>query len=142
MQLVRRIPALAFTGALLLGAACSDDNDNDPTGPTVSQVAGTYTATRLRATSPLGTDDVRQSGGSLTATFNANGTVTGHIKVPSQALYEDFAGEWKIDRGEVEIEEIAADIFFEDLKFTVVNNTLVADETINGVRVQVTLTKQ
>jgi hypothetical protein len=126
MQLVRPISALAFTGALLLGGACSDDDDNDPTGPTMSEVAGSYTATRLTATSALGTDDVLQTGGSLTATFNTNGTVTGHATVPSQALDEDFAGEWKIDGGEVEIEEVAADMFFEDLKFTVVNNTLVS----------------
>jgi hypothetical protein len=141
MQLVSRIPALALTAALLLGAACSDD-DNDPTGPTVSQVAGTYTATRLTATSVLGTQDVLQGGGSLTAVFNANGTVTGHAKVPSEGLDEDFAGEWKIDDGEVEIEDVAADIFFEDLKFKLVNNTLVADQTISGVRLQVTLAKQ
>jgi hypothetical protein len=118
MQLVRRISALAFTGALLLGAACSDDDDNDPTGPTVSEVAGTYAATRHTATTALGTEDILQAGGSLTAVFNANGTVTGNATIPSEGLDQDFAGEWKIDDGEVEIEEVSADLFFEDLKFT------------------------
>ena len=142
MVLVRRISALALTGALLSGAACSDDNANDPTGPTVSQVAGRYVATKFTATSALGTQDVLQVGGSLTAVFNANGTLTGHATVPSENLDEDFAGQWKVDDGEIEIEEVAADIFFEDLTFTFVNNSLVADETINGVRIQLTLTKQ
>ena len=141
MQLVRRISALAFAGALLLGAACSDDDDHDPTGPSVSEVAGSYTATRLTATSLFLTEDVLQSGGSLTAVFNTNGSVTGHAKVPSQAVDQDFAGQWKIDDGKIEIEQVAADTFFEDLKFTLVNNTLVADQTINAVRIQVTLTK-
>jgi hypothetical protein len=142
MQLVRRISALAFTGAMVLGAACSDDDRGDPTAPTVSAVAGTYSATRLKATSLFGSEDVLQGGGSLTAVFNANGTVTGHAKVPSQGVDQDFAGQWKIDDGKIEIEEVAADVFFEDLEFTLVNNTLVADQTINAVRIQVTLTKQ
>lgn len=140
MQLVRRISALAFTGALLLGAACKDDDD--PTGPTVGQVAGSYRATRFTATSALGSEDVLQSGGSLTATFAANGALTGHVTIPSQSVDEDFAATWKIDGNEVRIEEASTDIFVEDLNFRVVGAALVADETLSGVRVQVTLTKQ
>lgn len=140
MLLVRRIAVLACSTALLLGAACSDDND--PMGPTVAQVAGSYQATKFTATSALGSEDVLQSGGSLTATFAANGTVTGHVSVPSQAVDEDFAGQWKIDNGEVELEQVPTDIFVENLKFRVVGNTLVGDDTFSGVRVQVTLTKQ
>jgi len=140
MLLVRRISALVFSGALLLGAACS--NDDDPTGLTVAQVAGSYKATKFTATSALGSEDVLQSGGSLTATFAANRTVTGHVSVPSQAVDEDFAGQWKIDNGEVELEQVPTDIFVENLKFSVVGNTLVGDDTFSGVRVQVTLTKQ
>ena len=68
--------------------------------------------------------------------------MTGHVTIPSESVDEDFAGQWKINGGEVEIEEVPSDIFFEDLKFSVVGNTLVADDTFSGVRVQVTLTKQ
>ena len=92
----------------MLGAACSDD---DPTAPTMSQVAGSYRATTFTATSGAATLDVLQSGGSLTAQFDASGTVTGHVKIPSEAVDEDFAGTWKIDGGEVEIEEVPTDIF-------------------------------
>ena len=140
MQLVRRIAALTLSSALLVGAACSDDDD--PTSPTVAQVAGDYRATRFTVTSALGSQDILQSGGSVTATFNANGTVTGHITVPSESVDVDFAGSWKIDDGEVEIEEVPSDILIEDVRFTVVGNTLVGDRTFSGARVQVTLTKQ
>ena len=140
MLLVRRIAAIAYSGALLLGAACS--NDDDPMGPTVAQVAGTYKATKFTATSALGSQDVLQSGGTLTATFAAAGTVTGHVTIPSEAVDEDFAGQWKITNGEVEIDEVPTDIFVEDLSFKIVGTTLVGDQTFSGVRVQVTLAKQ
>jgi len=141
MQLVRRLSALAFTGALLLGAACSN-NDDGPTGPTVAKVAGNYRATRFTATSGSLSQDILQTGGSLTATFKSDGTLTGHVTVPTQSVDEDFTGQWKLVNGEVEIEQVPTDIFVEDLTFSVVGNTLVGDETFSGVRVQVTLTKQ
>jgi len=141
MPLVRRISTLAVTSALLLGAACSHDDDG-PTGPTTASVAGSYKATRFVVTGPLGSQDLLQQGGSVTAKFVADGTVTGHVTVPSAAVNEDFAGKWKIENGEVEIEDVPADIFVEDISFKVVGKTLVGDETFSGVRVELTLTKQ
>ena len=141
MKLVRRFSALAFTGALLLGAACSN-NDDGPTGPTVATVAGNYRATRFTATNGSLSQDILQTGGSLTATFKSDGTLIGHATVPTESVDEDFAGQWKIQNGKVEIEQVPTDIFVQDLSFAVVGNTLVGDETFSGVRVQVTLTKQ
>ncbi|HTK53067.1 MAG TPA: hypothetical protein VL308_14355 [Gemmatimonadaceae bacterium] len=141
MPLVRRIGTLAITGALLFVAACSND-DNAPTAPTTATVAGTYKATRFVVTSPLGTEDVLQEGGSVTTTFAADGTVTGHVTVPSQAVDEDFAGTWKLQNGQVEIEDVPSDSFVEDVSFKPVGKTLVGDETFSGVRVELTLTKQ
>ena len=141
MPLVRRIGTLAITGALLFVAACSND-DNAPTAPTTATVAGTYRATRFVVTSPLGTEDVLQEGGSVTTTFAADGTVTGHVTVPSQAVDEDFAGTWKLQNGQVEIEDVPSDSFVEDVSFKPVGKTLVGDETFSGVRVELTLTKQ
>ena len=141
MPLVRRIGTLAVTGAMLFAAACSND-DTAPTAPTTASVAGTYDATRFVVTSPLGSEDVLQDGGSVTTTFAADGTLTGHVTVPSQAVDEDFAGRWKIQNGQVEIEDVPTDTFVEDISFKPVGNTLVGDETFSGVRVELTLTKQ
>ena len=141
MPLVRRIGTLAITGALLFVAACSND-DNAPTAPTTATVAGTYKATRFVVTSPLGTEDVLQEGGSVTTTFAADGRVTGHLTVPSQSVDEDFAGSWKLQNGQVEIEDVPSDSFVEDVSFKPVGTTLVGDETFSGVRVELTLTKQ
>ena len=141
MPLVRRIGTLAVTTTLLWGAACSND-DNGPTAPTAAKVAGTYNATRFVVTSPLGAEDVLQEGGSVTATLVADGTLTGHVAVPTQSVDEDFAGRWKLQNGQVEIEDVPSDTFVEDISFKPVGKTLVGDETFNGVRVELTLTKQ
>jgi hypothetical protein len=141
MPLVRRIGTLAITGALLFVAACSND-DNAPTAPTTATVAGTYKATRFVVTSPLGTEDVLQKGGAVTARLVADGTLTGHVTVPSQSVDEDFAGRWKLQNGRVEIEDVPSDLFVQDISFKPVGKTLVGDETFSGVRVELTLTKQ
>jgi hypothetical protein len=133
MLLVRRISALALTGVLVLGAACSNDDDT-PTGPTVATVAGNYRATTFTATSSLGSLNVLQSGGSLTANFDAAGTLTGHVTIPTESVDEDFTGTWKLVNGEVEIDQVPTDIFIQDVTFKIVANTLVGDETFNGVR--------
>lgn len=105
-------------------------------------MAGSYRATTFTATSALGTENVLQKGGSPTAQFATSGAATGHVTIPSQAVDEDFVGTWKIENGELEIEEVPSDTFIEDLSFKIAGTTLVADDTFNGVRVQVVLTKQ
>ena len=140
LMISRCAAALALAGTVLAGTACTDDDS--PTGPSVSEVVGNYAATRLTATSVLGTQDILQAGGSLTMQFASSGALTGHITVPSESVNEDFAGTWKIEDGEIEIEQVAADTFVEDLTFTLVRNTLVADEFFDGVRVRATLTRQ
>jgi hypothetical protein len=138
MHPTKRAAALAMMSALLSATACSDDS----TAPTTAQVAGSYRATTFTATSALGTENVLQTGGSLTAQFATSGAVTGHVTIPREAIDEDFVGTWKIENGEVEIEEVPSDIFVEDLSFRIARTTLVADDTFDGVRVQVVLTKQ
>ena len=142
MQLpFRRGGALALAAALLVGGACSDRDD--PTAPTADGVAGSYAATRLTATSPLGTENLLQQGGSLTMELLPSGALTGNLSAPKQGVTNlAFAGTWRIEDGGVEIDEVGADTFVDDLSFRVVGNTLVADEIIDVVRVRATLTKQ
>jgi len=64
------------------------------------------------------------------------------VTVPSRSIDEDFAGRWKLQNGQVEIEDVPSDTFVEDISFKPVGKTLVGDETFNGVRVELTLTKQ
>jgi hypothetical protein len=140
MELLRTARTLVFGGALLGAAACGDDN---PTAPTVAEVAGRYRATTLNVTIMTVVQDVLRDGGSLTFELAENGALTGHLRVPNEGVDEDFAGTWRLEGNEVDIEDIPeVDTFVEDLEFDVRGNTLRADRIIDGVRVQVVMTKQ
>src|SRR5687768_8603686 len=137
----RRFGAALIASTLFIGVGCSDDDG--PSAPTVAQVSGSYTATRLTATSPLGTEDILRTGGSLTMEFLASGVLTGTLSAPGQGITDlAFTGTWRIEDGEVEIDQADADTFVENLSFRVVGNTLVADEIVDIVRVRATLTKR
>ena len=139
MQLSRLAVALTSMSVLLLGAACKE---KDATSPTVLHVPGSYRATTFTVTTALGADNILQSGGSLSAAFDPAGSVRGHATIPRKAVDKDFAGTWKITKGEVKIDGVPSDIFIQDLSFQVAGNLLVADETLGGSRVQVVLAKQ
>ena len=137
----KSLTAVALAGVLLTGSACSDDDD--PTAPTVAQVAGSYAATRLNATTPLGTQNLLDNGGSLTMELLPSRVLTGEVSIPTQGIVDlAFTGTWRIDGTEVDVDQADADTFVEDLSFKVVGNTLVADEIIDIARVRVTLAKQ
>ena len=140
MKLPRTARTLVFGGALLGAAACDDD---DPTAPTVAEVAGTYRATTLNVTIMTVVQDVLRDGGSLTFELAENGALTGQLRIPNEGVDENFVGTWRLEGDEVDIEDVpGTDTFVEDLEFDVRGNTLRADRVIDGVRVQVVMTKQ
>jgi hypothetical protein len=136
----RTISAVTFAGAVTLGAACS--NYDSPSSPVMSNVAGAYQATTFTRTSPQGVQDVLQSGGSLVARFDDAGRVTGHITIPSESIDSDFSGTWTRDGNVVVIEQVPANLVIGNLSFAVSGTSLVSNTTVDGTRVQVTLTKQ
>lgn len=144
MRVIDRFAALLLIVCATMVVACSDD---DPTGPTRESVAGSYAATTMTATLSGISIDLLAAGGSLTASFAANGTVTGRLIVPDlsqtgEDVDEQLVGTWQLDGGVVDVQfTTGSDTFVEDMDFTVVGNTLVGDETFDGVRVQVVLTK-
>jgi len=140
MKLLSIVRACISASVLLGALACDDDS---PTAPTMAEVVGAYRATTLKVTAIPITQDVLKSGGSLTFDLVADGTLTGHLKVPSEGVDQDFAGTWRLDGDEVDIEDIPeVDTFVEDLDFNVRGNTLRADRIIDRVRIQVVMTKQ
>ena len=141
MKLLSLVGAFVSAGVLLGTVACDDDS---PTAPTVAEVAGRYRATTLKLTAIPVTQDVLKAGGSLTFELLADGTLTGHVTVPSESVNQDFAGTWTLEGDQVDVDNIPemASVAVEDLDFNVRGNTLRADRIIDRVRIQVVMTKQ
>ena len=133
--------ALAIAAVLVLGC------DDDVAGPTSSGLAGSYVATTFLTTSGGTTANQLSQGGSLTIQLAANGTTTGHVTMPAgpstggESLDDDLVGTWTLNGSIVDFDH-AADTFVRDMPFLVQGTTLVGDQTFQGTRVQVVLTKQ
>jgi hypothetical protein len=139
MQLSRLAVALASMSVLSLGAACKE---KDATSPTVLHVPGSYRAATFTMTTPLGSENILQGGGSVTAQFDPSGNVRGHVTIPQQSVNTDFAGSWKLNRTTVRLAPIPSNILIDTLPFEVSGNSLIADSTLGGTRVQLVLVKQ
>ena len=107
---MRMLRATAVLTALLLSIGCEDD----PTGPAVETVAGTYTATQFRITTGSNSQDVLTMGGSISVTLNVNGTTTGTLHVPAigadEELEESLTGTWSLDGRTVTFEQGAGHV--------------------------------
>ena len=126
--------------ALLLGTACEENGDT--TSPTALHVPGSYRATTFATTTALGAEDILQTGGSVTAQFDPSGGVRGHVTIPRQTVNTEFAGKWKLDSGAVRFDQLPSNILIDALSFKVAGNSLIADSTFSGTRVQVVLAKE
>jgi hypothetical protein len=130
--------ARTLTASVFLAAALACD---DPTGPSVEAVAGTYTATQLTTTESGVTTNQLAAGVSITLTLNANGTTSGRFIMPGE-LDADLTGTWTLSGNSVNLDH-SADTFLRDMPLLVLRGaTLVGDQTFSGTRIQLTLTRQ
>jgi hypothetical protein len=130
----------ATVAAAVLLAACSDS-----TAPTMSSVAGSYSATSFSVTEGGGTTNILAAGGSITLTLTAAGVTSGRLFVPGGAedggdFDEALTGTWTLQDSTVTLEH-DADTFLRDMSFTVRGQQLVGEETFSDVTVAVVFTK-
>jgi len=141
MQLSGSAVALASMSVLLLlGAACKENED--ATSPTLLHVPGSYRATMFTTTTPSGTENVLQAGGSVTAQFDPSRDVRGHVTIPQRTVNTDFVGTWKLTGTTVQLDPTPSNILIDALSFKVTGNSLIADSTLAGTRVRLVLVKQ
>ena len=136
-----RLPFARVAGVLAVGFAFGCGGGDDPTSPTITDVAGSYEATSF-TTSTLGmTTNELAEGSNASLLLRPDGTAQGDIYVASLNSAEAFTGTWRLERNVVQI-DTPADVIFDDLDFTVQGRTLTADESFGLTRVRMTLTKQ
>jgi hypothetical protein len=70
-----------------------------------------------------------------------NGSTSGSLVAPGGSPSESMAGTWSLSGSTVTFSQ-QADTFVRNMSFQVAGNTLVGDDTFNGTRIQVTLTRQ
>lgn len=93
----------------LLVGACGDD---DPTGLSMDEVAGTYGTTTFTLTEGGTTTDVLAEGGSLEITLSPDGTTDGTLVIPaslSESGQEEqlsMAGTWRVLNNVVEFTQV------------------------------------
>jgi hypothetical protein len=129
--------AVVATVALLSGC--------DSTEP--SPIAGTWNATQFIITeSGQQPRNVLAAGGSLTIIVSSKNSTSGSLTIPASftggsAVTESMAGTATVNGNSVEFNQ-AADTFVRDLAWIFDGNTLAAAQTVSGVTLVITLTRQ
>lgn len=132
------------TFALPIFSSCGDN----PVGPTVQSVSGDYTATTFTIT-PAGANPINalQEGFSLDISLLADGKTTGRVFIPAfldedgRAHEEPLRGTWRLQGSTVEFDFPNADIYVEDVPFTVDGGRLTNDYVLGGNAARLVLTK-
>jgi hypothetical protein len=137
----RPVVNLLITAASAVFLACGDEGF----APSLTNVAGDYTATTLTTTSGGVTTNQLAGGASLTIALAPNGTTTGHLFVPGGAegggdFDADMAGTWTLTGSTVAFAQ-TADTFIRDMPFTAARNQLSGNATFSGTTIRVTLSK-
>jgi hypothetical protein len=130
--------ALPLTLAL---AGCGDDGF----GPTTENVSGDYSATILTVQDNAGTTDMLGIGSAMEVTLHPDGTVSGHLFVPSLGegggdVDEDLVGTWSLSGDKVTIAS-PQDVFLTDIEFTATEGRLDGEFVGNGLLVTVRFEK-
>jgi hypothetical protein len=134
--LFRRAAPLALALAVV---ACGDDEDS--LGPTVDDVAGSYTAT----TFTVNELNLLAIGASVSATLDADGTTTGRLLVPGGGeggsdLDEDLTGTWELTGSTVTFSQTGSSLIT-DVEFAVGPGTLAGEGIYQGAVLVVVLTR-
>lgn len=138
--ILRRAAGLALALAL---AGCGDDDGG--LGPTVEDVAGSYSATSFLLISGDAEFDLLALGASVTATLAPDGTTTGRLFVPGGVggegeVDEDLAGTWSLSGTTVSFVP-AASTLISELDFAVGPNTLTGEGVYMGAVLSLVLSK-
>ena len=136
MRIRTVVPVLSLAA---IGIGC-DSTDPNP-------LAGTFVATSFIVTETgEPPTDVLALGGDLTITIAQNSSTTGTLNVPSELtggsdLSFSMNGTATRTGNTVHFDQ-QADTFVRDLAWTFSGNTLTANETVSGVSLAITLTRQ
>ena len=122
--------------------ACGDDDG--PQGP-ADPATGEYAAVQFTTTFSGFITDHIADGAVVTLTLHEGGVTSGHAFVPGagdggEDADVDLAGTWDQSGNQVTL-ELDADIFLEDVVFVHDDGVMSADQTFQGVRVQITLVR-
>jgi len=131
----RKLALLSVVFAFVQGCGSS-------TGPSVQDVAGSYSAAAfVTTTSGVNTDQLSR-GATINLVLAPGGSVTGHLHIPADAisptLDADMAGSWALSGRTVTFTQ-NADTFIRDMSFAFVNGTLNGDRVFGSTRVQLQL---
>ena len=121
-------------------SACADDPIVPPAG-----APGDYQATRFALSTSGPPVNLLAVGASLSLTLGEDHTTTGRLQLPAavtggEPIDANLTGSWRQSSDTVFFSG-PADTFIRDVPFLLRGATLVADNTANGTRIQVTLTK-
>ena len=123
----------SLTTAAVLAACYDSTGAYNPRGP-----EGSYTATTFTITTSNGIIDEIADGVRVEITLKQDGTTEGFIS--SSGGEVSLVGTWDATQGPVRFDN-ATDTFLELLPFQTIQNTLVGDGLINGVRFHLVLTR-
>ena len=129
----------ALLVAILPAAGC-DTNDAPFDTP-----AGSYNATTFLTTTSGQTTDHLAAGSTISLVLTPTRTTSGHLHMAAvggvpEPFDADLTGSWTTTGTIVELSH-AADTFLRDMLFEFDDGTLVGDDTFDGTRIQVTLTR-